>query len=324
MKPITGSPVLTVSAPAHVHCGRTVKNTALEIIVALLPAVAFAVWHYKILAVRVLAMSCFSAVIAESLSLYIMKREIEADNYNALLIGLLCGFLLPPSAPWWLAAIGSALSTVIGRMIFGGLGANPLCPPLVGWAILTVSWPDLMNFDMTMLGSELTYPLSQLKNFGPEMLGEYPLQQLLLGFQLGGTGAAQSGAVLLGGACLLTRRVIRPDIPFSFILGVLLTSLIYYMADPLEYASPEYHLLCGSTLFGAFFLVTDSSSSPVGHIPMIAFGLTAGILVVIIRVYGIYPDGVPFAILLANLMTPLFDKIRPKPFGGVTSIHLQR
>lgn len=324
MKPITGSPVLTVSAPAHVHCGRTIRNTALETIFALVPAAGFAIWHYHLLAVRVLALSCFTAVAAETICLMIMKRQVEADNYTTLLYGLLIGFLMPPASPWWLVVLGSSFSIIIGRMIFGGLGTSPLCAPLVGWAILTVSWPDLMDFDMTMLSSELTYPLSQLKNFGPEMLDEYSLKSLLLGYQLGGTGAAQSGAILIGGIFLLARKKIRPDIPFAFICGVSITALIFYLVDPFEYGSPEYHLLCGSTLFGAFFLATDSSSSPVGHIPMLAYGFTAGILVIIIRSYGIYPDGVPFAILLANLTTPLFDKIRPAPFGGVTNIHLQR
>ncbi|TIH19955.1 RnfABCDGE type electron transport complex subunit D [Marinifilum sp. JC120] len=324
MKPLNGSPVLTVSIPPHAHCGRTFKQDALETIIALLPAAAFAIWHYDMLAVRVLTLSCFAAVVTETICLYFMKRKIEADNYTALLYGLLFGFLIPPASPWWLVAAGSAISIFMGRMIFGGLGTNPLCVPLVGWAVLAVSWPDLMDFDMTMLASELTYPLSQLKNFGPEMLDEYPLKSLLLGFQLGGTGAAQTGAIMLGGVYLLARRIIRPDIPLAFIAGVAATAAIYYFIDPLEYGSPEYHLLCGSTLFGAFFLATDGPSSPAGHIPMLIYGFIAGALVVIIRVYGIYPDGVPFAILLANLMTPLVDKIKPAPFGGITNIHLRR
>ncbi|NDV27314.1 RnfABCDGE type electron transport complex subunit D [Desulfovibrio sp. JC010] len=323
MKPLNGSPILTVSIPPHAHCGRTFKQDALETIIALLPAAAFAVYHYQMLAVRVLALSCFTAVITETICLYLMKREIEADNYTALLYGLLFGLLIPPASPWWLVAAGSAISIFMGRIIFGGLGANQLCVPLVGWAILAVSWPDLMNFDMTMLASELTYPLSQLKNFGPETLDEYSLKSLLLGFQLGGCGAAQTGAVLLGGIYLLARRVIRPDIPLAFIAGAAATAAVYYFIDPLEYAAPQYHLLCGSTLFGAFFLATDGPSSPAGHIPMLIYGLTAGVMVIIIRTYGIYPDGVPFAILLANLMTPLIDKIRPAPFGGTTSIHLR-
>ncbi|WP_319759501.1 RnfABCDGE type electron transport complex subunit D [Maridesulfovibrio sp.] len=324
MKPLNGLPVLTVSIPPHAHCGRTFKSDALETIIALLPAVFFAVYHYHMLAVRVLALSSFSAVITETVCLYVMKREIEADNYTALLYGLLFGFLIPPASPWWMVATGSAISIFIGRMIFGGLGANPLCVPLVGWAILTVSWPELMNFDISMLASELTYPLSQLKNFGPETLTEYPIKSLLLGFQLGGTGAAQTGAVLLGGVYMLARRIVRPDIPLSFIAGVAVTATAFYFIDPLEYAAPQYHLLCGSTLFGAFFLATDGPSSPSGHIPMLIYGFIAGALLIIIRVYGIYPDGVPFAILLANLMTPLIDKIRPAPFGGITNIHLWR
>ncbi|WP_320007942.1 RnfABCDGE type electron transport complex subunit D [Maridesulfovibrio sp.] len=323
MKPLSGSPVLTVSIPPHTHCGRTIKKDALETIVALLPATFFAAYHYHFLALRVLALSSFTAVITETVCLYFMKREIEADNYTALLYGIMFGFLLPPSAPWWLVTTGSGLSIFIGRMIFGGIGANPLCVPLVGWAILTVSWPDLMNFDVSMLASELTYPLSGLKNFGPETLSEYSLKSLLLGFQLGGTGAAQPAAILLGGVYLLARRIIRPDIPLAFIAGVTVTAAIYFFLDPLEYASPEYHLLCGSTLFGAFFLATDGPSSPAGHIPMMLYGFLAGAMLIIIRVYGIYPDGVPFAILIANLMTPLIDKIRPAPFGGITNIHLR-
>lgn len=324
MKPLNGSPVLTVSIPPHAHCGRTFKQDAQETIIALLPAVAFAVWHYHMQAVRVLALSSFTAVTIETICLYFMKREIEADNYTALLNGLLFGLLLPPAAPWWLVASGSTISIFMGRMIFGGLGANPLCVPLVGWAVLTVSWPELMNFDMTMLASELTYPLSQLQNFGPEMLDEFSLKSLLLGFQLGGTGAAQSGAILMGGLYLLARRIIRPDIPLAFIAGVAATAAIYYFIDPVEYASPKYHLLCGATLFGAFFLATDGPSSPAGHIPMLIYGVIAGALVVILRVYSIYPDGIPFAILLANLMTPLIDKIKPTPLGGITSVHLRR
>ncbi|OEU69003.1 MAG: electron transporter RnfD [Desulfovibrio sp. S3730MH75] len=324
MKPISGSPVLTVSSSPHIHCGRTIKGTSLQILLALLPAAGFAVWHSDILALRVLALSCFVAVIAEAGCLKIMKREIESDNYTALLCGLMFGFLMPPSSPWWLIAVGSSLSIIIGRMVFGGLGGEPLCAPLVGWAICKVSWPELMNFDMSMLASELTYPLSQLQNFGPETLDEYSLKSLALGFQLGGSGAAQSGAILLGGLYLIGRKIIRIDIPLAFIGGIIVTAAIFYTMSPVDYALPVYHILCGSTLFGAFFLATDSSSSPVGHIPMIAYGFTAGILVIIIRIYGTYPDGVPFAILLANLMTPLFERIRPKPFGGITNAHLQR
>ncbi len=324
MKPISGSPVLTVSSSPHIHCGRTIKGTSFEILLSLLPAAGFAIWHNNILAMRVLALSCVVAVLTEAVCLRIMKREIESDNYTALLCGLMFGFIITPSSPWWLVTVGSSLSIILGRMVFGGLGGSPLCAPLVGWAICKVSWPDLMDFDITMLGSELTYPLSQLKNFGPETLSEYSLKSLLLGFQLGGSGAAQSGPVLLGGLYLLSRKIIRPDIPFAFIAGVTFTAATFYAISPLDYCSPIYHLLCGSTLFGAFFLATDGSSSPVGHIPMIAFGFIAGVLVIIIRIYGIYPDGVPFAILLANLATPLLEKIRPKPFGGITNVHLQR
>lgn len=323
MKPISGAPLLTVSSPPHFHCGRSIKGDNLQMTLALLPAVAFAVWHFGIEATRVLALGPAVAILAEAVSLKAMKRHQEADNYSALLCGLMLSFLLPASSPWWLVAVGSAASIIAGKMIFGGLGANPLCPPLVGWAICKISWPDYMDFDLTMLSSELTYPLSQIKNFGLDFVSTHSVKDLLMGFQLGGVGTAQVGAVMAGGLYLIVRRQIRPEIPLSFLAGLTLTALLYNLAAPETYAGPMIHLLSGSTIFGAFFLATDGASSPVGRIPMIAFGATAGIMTMIIRIYGMYPDGVPFAILLANLITPLFEKIRPKPFGGEGRIYFE-
>ena len=168
--------------------------------------------------------------------------------------------------------------------------------------------------DLSMLNTEYLYPLSQLKLYGPKAVSGFNYLDLFLGKQLGGLGAVQIPCVLLGGIYLIVRKHIRPHIPLAFLLGVFITASIYFFIDDTRYANPFFHLITGSVIFGAFFLATDSASSPVGHIPMVLFGFTGGIFLIIIRVYSIYPDGVPFAILLANLLTPIFDRIRPKPF----------
>jgi electron transport complex protein RnfD len=167
-----------------------------------------------------------------------------------------------------------------------------------------------------MLSSQLAAPLQQLKYFGTDAVSSIHFQDLLLGHQLGGLGAVHVAALLAGAAYLLLRRHISWEIPAGFIGGLLLTAWVYRLIDPTVYAPPLFHLLAGGAVFGAFFLATDPSSSPIGRIPSVLFGLMAGAMVIVIRVYGMYPDGVPFAILLANLFTPLLDRIRPKPFGG--------
>ena len=314
MKPI--EPILTVAVPPHVHCGGTIKGHLRETLMALLPAAAMAVTIFGFDAFRVMALSCAAAVVAESLCNLYMKRDHTVDDLGAVHTGLLFSFLLPASAPWWLVVIGSALAIGMGKAIYGGLGGSPLCPPLVGWAICRISFGDFMDTNATMLSSNLPAPLQQFKFFGLDAIADIETMDLLLGRQLGGLGEVHIFALLAGGAFLLLRGQIRWEIPAAFMAGLLLTAWIYQMIDPTQYAPPLFHLISGGAIFGAFFLATDPSSSPIGTVPSLLYGLLGGAMVIVIRVYGIYPDGVPFAILLANLFTPLLDRIRPKPFGG--------
>ncbi|MFV0422724.1 RnfABCDGE type electron transport complex subunit D [Oleidesulfovibrio sp.] len=310
------APFLAVGAAPHWHCGRTIHGMMRDYLIALIPAVLMAVYIYGLDALRVMALSCVTAVVVEALSLKAMEREVTVDDHSALLQGLLFAFLLPAAAPWWLVIMGSSFTILLGRLVFGGLGANPVCAPVVGWAILAVSWKIDMDIDATMLNTMLVNPLTQLKYFGVWKIADIDYGSLLAGQQLGALGSSQVGALLLGAIYLLVRRTVRWQIPAGFLAGVLLVSGIFYAIDSTLYASPLFHLLTGSVVFGAFFLATDTSSSPVGKVSMIIFGLLAGGMVVIIRVYGMYPDGVPFAILLANMTMPLLDMIRPKPFGA--------
>lgn len=309
-------PVLTVAVPPHVHCGRTIKGYMTETLLALLPAAVMAIVAFGTGALRVMALSGFVAILSEFLCNKILKREQSLDDLSALHTGLLFAFLMPASAPWWLVTIGSSTSIILGKMIYGGLGGNPLTTPLVGWAVCRISWGSFMDTNATMLSSTLPAPLQDLKYFGLESIQSIDLTSLALGEQLGGLGEIHILAILAGGIFLLIRRHISWEVPVAFVVGLLLTAWIYQLIAPTTYASPLFHLLAGGAMFGAFFLATDPSASPSGSIPAIIYGLMAGAMVIVIRVYGIYPDGVPFAILLANLFTPLLDRIRPKPFGG--------
>jgi len=291
-----------------------------ETLIALLPAVIMAIVAFGIGAMRVMALSCLVAILSEAFCNKLTKREQSLDDLSALHTGLLFSFLLPASAPWWLVTVGAATSIILGKMIFGGLGGNPLCTPLVGWAACRISWGVYMDTNSTMLTSNLPAPLQQLKFFGLDAIQSLDTNSLFLGNQLGGLGEIQIAALLAGGAFLLIRRHISWEIPVAFIVGIAGTAWCYQIMDQTSYASPLFHLLSGGAIFGAFFLAPDPATSPMGRIPSLLYGFMAGAMVIIIRVYGIYPDGVPFAILLSNLFTPLLDRIRPKPFGGAYRI----
>lgn len=309
------SVLLAVSAPPYWHCGRTIQNASITTVLALLPAAVMAVMQWGMPAARVMALAVGTGVVVEYLCSRMMHREAEIDDFSTVVSCLLFAFLLPAAAPWWLVVFGAMLCISLGKMAFGGLGANPINTAIVGWAMLSVSWPTFMDPNAMQLQTDLVDPLIRLKFFGADAVAAIPTVDLLMGKQIGGLGASQAGALLLGGAFLAARGVIRWEIAASFLLGVVATAAAFYMVDPAQYAMPHFHVLTGSTVLGAFFLATEWATSPGRQLPMVLYGLVGGILVMIIRVYGIYPDGVPFAIMLINLLAPLFDSIRPKPFG---------
>ena len=316
LRALTAQPILTVSVPPHAHCGKTVRAMYTETLLALVPAVAMAVLNYGVDALRVVALAAAVAVIAEVLCTRLMEREPAVDDMHAMFLGVCFAFLLPATVPWWLVVCGSTICVVLGKMVFGGIGASPLNAVAVGWAVCRISWPKYLDVDAMLIHVNYASPASSLKYFGPATLHGIDPVPMLLGQQLGGLGAVQVLAVLVGGLYLLARGWYRWEIPVSVLVGVVVAAGIFTAVYPGEVASPLFHLAAGSTLFGAFFLATDCSSSPSRTIPMVLYGLTVGAMIVIIRVYGIYPDGVPFAILLANLVGPMYGKIRPKPFGA--------
>lgn len=303
------------SAPLW-HCGRTVRSNMIQTLLALLPVAAMAVFRYGYAAVEVMAWAGLTAVVTEAVIQKIMGQEPTADDFSALVDGLLFAFLLPATAPAWVVVVGTAVMMILGRMVFGGYGGSPITAPALGWAVLAVSWPDFMDLNGMLLNWDLIEPLSELKYFGVDAISGVGVGSLLLGENLGALGASQALMVLIGGGYLMARGLLRWYIPVSFLAGVIVTGTVYYMIDPQVYASPIFHLLSGATLLSAFFLMPYPSASPAWRLPMLIYGFFGGVLVIIIRTYGIYPDGACFAVLLANLCTPLIDLIQPKPFGG--------
>jgi len=313
---------LTVSSPPHWHTGQKISKVVYGLMIALIPAIILGIVNYRMHAVRVIAVAIVSAMIAEAIMQYAMKRPFSLTDGSAALSGLLLALILPASTPWWLVAVGSAVGVIVGKQIFGGLGGYPFNPVLIGWAMIRISWPGHLNFDDVLVNFSWVgdaYPLTTLKNSGAAALSQFSYADLFLGKQLGGIGAAATLWLIIGGLFAIVRGYIPWRIPVSFILGVFLVSGLYWLIDKNQYASPVFHILTGSVMIGAFFLATDSTTSPVNNWAMILFGLGCGILTVIIRLYGKYPDGVAFAILLMNMLNPLLDKIRPRVIGKVTS-----
>ncbi|WP_237559873.1 RnfABCDGE type electron transport complex subunit D [Desulfohalovibrio reitneri] len=306
---------LTVSCPPHSHCGRTTRGLMASWLLAMLPAAVMAALLYGLPAVRVMALSMAVAVAVEWLCCRAMKRPSSIGDGNALLIGLTFAFLVPVTAPWWLVTVGSATAVALGKMAFGGLGGNPLNPAVVGWAVCRVSWKGPMNPDFSVLQTALESPVSVFKYFGPRAAAEMDKLAMFFGDQLGGVADSQVAALLLGGALLLATGRLRPAIPLAYLAGLAGAAWVFQMALPGEAASPAFHLLAGGTVFAAFFLAPEWGSSPVSKRGMIVYGLFAGAMTVLIRQYGVYTQAAPFAVLLANLLTPLLDNLRPKAFA---------
>jgi electron transport complex protein RnfD len=305
---------LIVSNPPHWHAGVSEKRIFMDFTLALLPALFYAVLLYGIDAVRVVSLSVSTIILWEIFFNKLFKKRIQTLNGNAIYYGLLFALILPPSVPWWFIIIGGFLIIFIGREIFGGIGCNPFNPVLVGFAILRISWPVYLNYNLASVNYpvdfDIHFPLTVFKNGGFHLLSDFKSLDLLLGKQVGGMGAAAIFLILIGGLYLLVRKRISWEIPFFFILGILSMSAAFWLINPGESANPIFHLLTGNAMICIFFMANDYSSSPVNFWGKVIFGLGCGFLTVIFRVWSIHGDGVVFALLIMNLFTPLLDKIK--------------
>jgi electron transport complex protein RnfD len=303
------------------HNGSNVAERHYGMLLAAMPAVALGIVQYGLPAVAVIAMSISTAIFWEWLMNRLTKRTTTVGDGNAALLGLLFAMLIPATTPWWVVITGTFIMMVLGKHIFGGIGGNPFHPVAVALMILAVSWEAFFDFNGALVNYSFSfnalYPLTLSKNFGAAAVSDFTPLSLLLGRQIGGLGATFGLGLIGGGIYLMAKRYIRWEIALSFLAAIFLTALLFHLAAPEKYAGPLFHLLTGYTLVGAFFLLPEDSSSPINTIPMLIYGAGAGILTMLIRNIGIYPDGVLLAVLLMNLVNPLLDNIRPKALGKV-------
>jgi Na+-translocating ferredoxin:NAD+ oxidoreductase subunit D len=299
-----------VSTSPHLKTTETISVVMRDVLIALLPAAVAAVYFFGPRALWVMLVSMASAIIAEYISEKIMKREVTLNDGSAVITGLLLAMVCPPGIPLWIIAVGAAVSIVLGKQVFGGLGYNPFNPALVGRAVLMASWPVAMTTWVT--------PFDAITTATPLAISKFNLSQpvpsymnLFIGNRAGSLGETSALALLLGAAYLLYKKQISWHIPFSFIASVGLLSNILGK-DPL------FNILAGGLILGAFFMATDMVTSPMTGKGKIIFGCGCGVLTVLIRYKGGFPEGVCYSILIFNMLTPLIDKYTlPQKFGKV-------
>ena len=312
---------LIVSHAPFWHNGSNVTERSYAMLLAAMPAVVWGILQYGMPAIAVVCFSVSTAMGWEWLLNRIMKQPPTIGDGNAAVIGLLLAMLLPATVPWWAVLTGTFIAVVLGKQIYGGIGANPFNPAVMSMAIMSIAWRSLLDFDIALMhydfGYSMLYPLGVLKAFGLSGIESYNYWDLLFGRQAGGLGSTFGIGLIAGGLYLIARGFIRLEIAGSFLAGVFVSALLFNMSDPGKYADPMFHLITGYTLIGAFFLATENASSPVNPIPMLIYGAGAGVLTILIRNIGNYADGVLLAILLMNAINPLLDKIRPQAIGKV-------
>ena len=313
---------LLVSASPHIHAPETTRGIMLDVILALLPALAAAIWLFGSRAAVLTAVCVGTAVLAEWLSRKAMKRPNTIGDLSAVVTGLLLALNLPATLPLWMAAVGSVIAIVVVKQMFGGIGQNFVNPALTARIILMVSFPTAMArwvapFEHAWSADAVTQatPMASLAAGGNAVSDALPsLLQMLFGLHGGSMGEVCSLALLLGGAYLLIRRVISPIIPVAYLGTVALWMLAAGHGD-LSFVA--YELLGGGLLLGAIFMATDYTTSPITAKGKWIFGIGCGIITSVIRLYGSLPEGVSFSIILMNILVPHIERLtKPRAFGA--------
>lgn len=319
-----------VSPAPHAHADDSVRKNMLHVIIALVPAFLVSLFAFGWGSLIVTLISVVSCVVFEWLIAKLVLRQKPAvADCSAILTGLLLAFNLPSNLPWWIIVIGAFVAIAIGKMTFGGIGQNLFNPALVGRVFLLISFPVQMTTWPRPTGWATSYvdaatgatPLALMKNAikagDSSLLGELPnLWHLFSGYMGGSLGEISAMALLIGGIYLLCTKTITWHIPVSILATVAVFSGAMYWGGVEGAASPLTHLLTGGVMLGAIFMATDYVTSPMTGWGQIVYGIGIGVIVMVIRTWGAYPEGMSFAILIMNAVTPLLNMyIRPKRFG---------
>ena len=318
----------SVSSSPHLHSGASIHGIMRDVVIAMIPAFIAAVIFFGLDAVRLTVVCVASCVIFEYLCRRIMKRNQTISDWSAAITGVLLAYNLPPTFPTWMAIVGSFVAIVIAKQLFGGLGYNPFNPALAGRLFLFLSFAFAMSGDWTpwsyinaenIVATTSATPLGMLQESTGSisfLSSNSNILNLFLGKVNGCIGEVSALALILGGIYLLWRKVITWHIPVAYIGTVAIFATILYMVDPTGNPSPLFHLFSGGLMLGAIFMATDMVTSPTDKSGMLVFGIGCGLLTMIIRKWGSYPEGVSFSIFIMNATTPLLNRVcKPKMFG---------
>ncbi|GAB1415318.1 RnfABCDGE type electron transport complex subunit D [Paludibacter sp.] len=313
---------LVISPAPHIHGGDSVSKNMYGVLIALLPAFLASLYFFGIGALIVTVTSVIACVLFEYLiQRFLLKGNVTVFDGSAALTGVLLAFNLPSNLPIWIIIIGALVAIGVGKMSFGGLGNNPFNPALVGRVFLLISfpvqmttWPVVETWSTSYLDA-VTGPtvLSMIKEGGASLPS---IADMLIGKMQGSLGEVSAIALLIGLVYMLIKKIITWHIPVSIFTTVIVFSGILHIVNPDIYLSPEVHLLTGGLMLGAIFMATDYVTSPMNPKGMWIYGVGIGLLTIIIRTWGAYPEGVSFAILIMNGFTPLINYyVKPKRFG---------
>ena len=326
------SNLLNVSPSPHLHGKESTQKLMLHVVLALIPAFITSVFYFGTGAVIVTATSVASCLLFEYLiQRFILKKPLSITDGSALVTGILLAFNLPSNIPVLIVVIGSFVSIAVAKMTFGGLGNNPFNPALVGRVFMLISFPVQMTswpvpngfgtgyLDAVTGATPLAVIKEGLKNGEPlsQLMDKIPTpSQMFLGNMGGSIGEVAAIALIIGFVYLLWKKVITWHIPVSIIGTIAIFTAILWLVNPEKNADPGFHILAGGVLLGAIFMATDYVTSPMNPKSMIIYGIGIGVITVVIRVWGVYPEGVSFAILIMNAFVPLMNAyIKPKRFG---------
>lgn len=324
---------IIISASPHVHSARTSKRVMYDVLYALIPAFLVSVYVFGISALILTSVAVISCILFEYLiQKFLLKSEITINDGSALITGILLAFNLPAGLPIWMIIVGSLIAIGVAKLSFGGLGYNIFNPALVGRVFLLVcfpvqmtSWPIPVDNYLSLVdavsGETTLGIIKEGLMYGETMstISEKlpTVMELLLGITSGSVGEMSGLALLLGGIFLLARKVITWHIPITVLLTMAIMTGIFWFVNPEQYANPLIHVLSGGAILGAFYMATDLVTSPMTKKGMIIFAIGIGVITVVIRLYGAYPEGISFAILIMNAFVPLINTyFKPRRFGN--------
>lgn len=323
---------LIVSPSPHIHGKESTAKLMRDVVIALVPAVLVSVFFFGLAAIKLLVISVVACVAVEYLiEKYLMKSTITVCDWSAVVTGVLLSLNLPVAAPWWIPVVGAIIAIGVAKMTFGGLGQNIFNPALVARVFLLVSFPVIMTnwevpqswFASSLDATSGATPLGIVKEglANGQTLNEifaannFSYSQMLFS-RIGSSGEISAIALLIGFVYLLVRKVIKPHIPLAIFAAVFVFSGILWLCNPEQFTDPVFNLLTGGMLLGSIFMATDYVTSPMSTKGMVIYGVGIGILTVLIRTFGAYPEGISFAILIMNAVVPLINMyVKPKRFA---------